>query len=219
MTTPDSDDSTEDLHAPPFLCCTGVSPSPVDRAAGDIPTSRTRGATTAKRHTTRRGSGHAWSYGAQVTPYICSRHQGSIRITVPTGERHVSIEWTGLHVGADVKAGGHLLENLSPGVYHGVASSSRGERQRLTVNVPQLHTAVVLHYVTKPATRFPWNGVVEAKMENVPTAASFLWSGGAVTTRPVLEHARPGKYTVSLIHTDTMLLSLAPPATVGNMLA
>ena len=167
---------------------------------------------------TRSNSWH-WSYGLQITPYICAEYPGAAKISMSQQQkRAVSIRWTGADAEAIISEDGAVLGNAKPGKYVAhITNDVTGEKKRLDAQVPRLNAAVITSYTTQQCTRFPWNGEVKAVVENCPKDARFLWNNGVVTRDSRLTCARPGRYTVTLLHAS-ITISACAPAVVESMM-
>ena len=161
-----------------------------------------------------------WSYGLQITPYICDSFPGTIKISMSQPYKQDSIiKWHGLPDSIKLQENGALLNNVQPGKYSvSIENKSYETTRRLEATVPRLDAAIITGYTTKPVTGFPWNGEVKAQVENCPNDVLFLWSNGIVTKINILTHIRPGKYTVTLLNSNITVVSASGPALVENLM-
>lgn len=157
-----------------------------------------------------------WSCGLQVSPYICDGYAGTVRMVLPTDFREFDISWN-LPKSAQIREQGRFVDNLRPGKYSTVVRC-QGVTQRLSVEVHRLEASIIVGYVSRPNTLFPWNGEVEAQVQNCPPDARFLWSNGIVTQRPLLTCCRPGTYTTTIIHAMPTVVVAREAAVVENLM-
>jgi hypothetical protein len=156
------------------------------------------------------------NFGFQVSPFLCEGRGGSITV-MPHSGLDTLVRWPKLPECARVQANGTSVSNLPPGKYVATVRDVIGTYE-CGVDVPRLDASVITSYTTRPCTSFPWNGEVRAHVDNCQRGARFLWSNGSVTNEPVLMNARPGKYTLTLLHTPLSVVSASAPATVESLL-
>ena len=119
---------------------------------------------------TRSNSWH-WSYGLQITPYICAEYPGAAKISMSQQQkRAVSIRWTGADAEAIIRGRSGAWKREA-GKVRGTSRTMSRVKKRLDAQVPRLNAAVITSYTTQQCTRFPWNGEVKAVVENCPKDA------------------------------------------------
>tara|TARA_B110000046_G_scaffold19696_1_gene18634 strand:- start:1340 stop:1942 length:603 start_codon:yes stop_codon:yes gene_type:complete len=141
--------------------------------------------------------------GVSVTPCVKGGQRGSVRFT-DSESAPVGVVWTHLPADAIVDRAGLTVTNLSAGrytarVFHRDGASCSSQ----VISVPEIALPFVSSLRARPATAWPWNGVVTASAHNCPPDAIFVWSTGESTCSPVLRNARPGVYGVRVVDADT----------------
>ena len=161
-----------------------------------------------------------WSYGMQITPYVCAAYAGSIRVSLPHSRRKaMRVAWKGMDADAVIDRDALYVTNLKPGRYTAhVTDESTGEHKKLEAQVPRVDAAVITAYDTRSCTMFPWNGEVAARVENCPAGTRYLWSNGVVTKESRLTCARHGRYTVTLLNSALTVINATAPAVVEGVM-
>lgn len=137
------------------------------------------------------------------------------RIVCICSHEEAIVEWTNLDDEADASDNGMEVKQLLPGTYTCNITLDFISWE-CSATVGDWNACLVKGYVTEDtSTDNSRDGRIEARIENVPLHAEFLWTTGVITKKPVLEDVSPGKYSVSILCDDCVCVFLCDPCVVS----